>query len=507
MTESSTMNSSTCNDAQTLTGERADLLESIRRHRYLPALHGPRSDRRAGRAAADRQRAVPGRADQARRRDRRDVDELRRRRCRGDVHRGMERGRLDVAVRHDRRRRPSPAAGELRPGGAADGRADRHPARSRSFVPAAGGTLVRAGRKLVGHAGCCCTCWPRRPSTPGTPTSSGRPSTAPRRWADRRPRGCRHRARQCHPRSRGPSGQDVSPAADKCRTLTRSRRSSARTSAISPGSRTIRSTSELNASGGQVIGSTASALPVQVRSALAGDAQLQPGALAGPRSSEPLRRRHRSVTARPRPDAVEGDVGEGMVDLQPGQRRRVAEVELGQRGDTAGQQPVRDRPSGSCRPATAPSRSRRHRSPATRYGWNDPPYGRGRVTGVGRGQPERQPVVGQPVVNRQVEQERVAGLRPQPVGEPRLRRAASRQRFDVPRRPVDQPVQRVEPLRLGQIQLVELDRRTGTDRPQSGSATAPARRPGRRPGSRPRRTRSPAAGPARSIPAVPHRLR
>lgn len=35
MTESSTTSSDTRNDAQTLTGERADLLESIRRHRYF----------------------------------------------------------------------------------------------------------------------------------------------------------------------------------------------------------------------------------------------------------------------------------------------------------------------------------------------------------------------------------------------------------------------------------------------------------------------------------------
>lgn len=35
MTESSTMSASTGNEAQALTGERADLLESIRRHRYF----------------------------------------------------------------------------------------------------------------------------------------------------------------------------------------------------------------------------------------------------------------------------------------------------------------------------------------------------------------------------------------------------------------------------------------------------------------------------------------
>src|SRR4051794_36299635 len=34
-------------------------------------------------------------------------------------------------------------------------------------------------------AGCSCTSWPRPPSTPGTPTSSGRPSTARSRWAER----------------------------------------------------------------------------------------------------------------------------------------------------------------------------------------------------------------------------------------------------------------------------------------------------------------------------------
>ena len=36
---------------------------------------------------------------------------------------------------------------------------------------------------------CCCTCLPRRPSMPATPTSSGSPSTAQRRWADHRRRG------------------------------------------------------------------------------------------------------------------------------------------------------------------------------------------------------------------------------------------------------------------------------------------------------------------------------
>ena len=33
-------------------------------------------------------------------------------------------------------------------------------------------------------AGCCCTSSPRRPSTPATPTSSARPSTGRRRWAE-----------------------------------------------------------------------------------------------------------------------------------------------------------------------------------------------------------------------------------------------------------------------------------------------------------------------------------
>ena len=59
---------------------------------------------------------------------------------------------------------------------------DRRPRRE---PPAARGAVVRARRELVGTAGCCCTSSPRRPSTPATPTSSGRPSTASGRWADR----------------------------------------------------------------------------------------------------------------------------------------------------------------------------------------------------------------------------------------------------------------------------------------------------------------------------------
>src|SRR5690242_11162866 len=53
--------------------------------------------------------------------------------------------------------------------------------------PAAQGPLDAAAYEA--HArrpgGCSCTSSPRRRSTPGTRTSSARPSTAPRRWAER----------------------------------------------------------------------------------------------------------------------------------------------------------------------------------------------------------------------------------------------------------------------------------------------------------------------------------
>jgi hypothetical protein len=51
--------------------------------------------------------------------------------------------------------------------------------------PRRGSSRVRSGRS----GGCCCTCWPRCPSTPGTPTSSGRHWTGRRPWVDSSPAG------------------------------------------------------------------------------------------------------------------------------------------------------------------------------------------------------------------------------------------------------------------------------------------------------------------------------
>ena len=77
------------------TGERADLLATLTAHRNFlrQTLRGltdeqaGRRNRRAGRAADHRQRAVPGRAGQARRRDRVGVGRLHRGRPGGDGRR------------------------------------------------------------------------------------------------------------------------------------------------------------------------------------------------------------------------------------------------------------------------------------------------------------------------------------------------------------------------------------------------------------------------------------
>ena len=58
-------------------------------------------------------------------------------------------------------------------------------ARPRPLVPAAAGAVVPARRPCAASAVRSCTSSPRPPSTPATPTSSARRSTAPRRWADR----------------------------------------------------------------------------------------------------------------------------------------------------------------------------------------------------------------------------------------------------------------------------------------------------------------------------------
>ena len=59
--------------------------------------------------------------------------------------------------------------------------------RSRQRPPAAEGALVRAGHALDRAPQPCCTSSPRPASTPATLTSSGRPSTVRRPWADDAP--------------------------------------------------------------------------------------------------------------------------------------------------------------------------------------------------------------------------------------------------------------------------------------------------------------------------------
>jgi hypothetical protein len=135
----------------TLTRERADLLESLAAAPVLPAVHRPRADRRAGAAAADRQRAEPRRADQARRGHRGGLGAVRRGRGRGDEPQLGPR-RVDPAL--------APEPGETLAGVLADyeevaRRTDELVAAARPGrrPRAAGGTVVRAGRPLVGPAG------------------------------------------------------------------------------------------------------------------------------------------------------------------------------------------------------------------------------------------------------------------------------------------------------------------------------------------------------------------
>ena len=171
-------------DTTTLTRERADLIESLRpAPAFLRFTVQGLTDEQAT-AAADRERAQPGRPDQARGGDRGGLDALRRGRRRGDAP------QLGP-------RRAGAGTGTCGPGetlagvladyeevAAAHRRPRRHAARPRRRPPAAGGAVVRARRALVGPPGAPARHRRDRPSTPGTPTSCGSRSTARRRWDD-----------------------------------------------------------------------------------------------------------------------------------------------------------------------------------------------------------------------------------------------------------------------------------------------------------------------------------
>ena len=149
----------------------------------LPAVHRPRPHRRAGHAAADGQRAQPGRPDQARRGDRGRL---------GAVHRGRRRG-------DERRLEPRGLGRDWRfePGQTLASVLDRlrggRPATPTSWSPRCPTSTppIRCRRRRGSHraragrpGGSSCTSSPRPPSTPGTPTSCGSRSTARRRWAE-----------------------------------------------------------------------------------------------------------------------------------------------------------------------------------------------------------------------------------------------------------------------------------------------------------------------------------
>ena len=185
-----TTETSTVTDQPTISGERADLLETLAKHRYfLRYTVRDLTDEQAAQTPTASELCLGGlikhvaghRAQWA------DfiVERRRRRwsrRTDGDWHR--VRRRVPDAARRDAGRR----AGRLRAGRRADRRARRAPCptwTSPTRCPRRrGSSPARAGRP----AGCCCTSSPRPPSTPATPTSSASRSTARRRWADPAPR-------------------------------------------------------------------------------------------------------------------------------------------------------------------------------------------------------------------------------------------------------------------------------------------------------------------------------
>ena len=106
-----------------------------------------------------------------------------------DWSRPSSRGpRLPRGVPDDRRGHRRRAPRGVRRGGRGHRRPGGH-RRPRPRPPAAGRPLARARARPGRRGGPSCTSSRRPPSTPGTPTSSARPSTGRRRWAEPRTSG------------------------------------------------------------------------------------------------------------------------------------------------------------------------------------------------------------------------------------------------------------------------------------------------------------------------------
>ena len=115
---------------------------------------------------------------------------------------------------------------------------------------------------------------------------------------------------------------------------------------------------------------------------------------------------------------------------------------------------------------------------------------------VRRLHPHGEAVLGERVLDPEIERERVAGSRVQPVLE---RGAIGLVLDDRPLRPAHEPVDRVPPLGLVERELVALARRTRSCRPGPGSATARAAARGR---SRTSRRRCSRRAPTRRRPST-----
>ena len=174
------------------TGERADILETLRTHRYFlrHTVAGP--DRRAGRPAPDGQRAdcLGGLIKHVAATESGWVDFIARgpeaMASRGESTRtelAQTGQRVPDAARRDPGRGPRRLRASRRPAPTSwSRRSPTSTCRTRSRRPR-GSRPARPARR----GACSCTSSPRPPSTPATPTSSARPSTARRRWAEHPP--------------------------------------------------------------------------------------------------------------------------------------------------------------------------------------------------------------------------------------------------------------------------------------------------------------------------------
>ena len=163
--------------------ERSDLQSALAKHRELFrfTVQGL-TDEQAAMTPTD-ERALPRRADQARRLRGVGVGRLHRRGHQGDGGHRRQLRRPLQQLPDARGRDPRRDPGRLPEGH----RPHRRGARARSTSTCRtrcrrrrGSSPARAGRP----GGCSCTSSPRPPSTPATPTSSARPSTARSRWAE-----------------------------------------------------------------------------------------------------------------------------------------------------------------------------------------------------------------------------------------------------------------------------------------------------------------------------------